>query len=68
MYGETYAKGEKYTSLAEGYYTVKAIVNLAEKYDVDLPICNAVYSVLYNDADTDQALQELFTRSLKNEF
>lgn len=68
MYGELYAKGEKYTSLAEGYYTVKAIVKLAEKYEVDLPICNAVYSVLYNGADTDQALQELFTRSLKNEF
>ena len=68
MYGEMYAKGEQYTALAEGYYTVKAILKLAEKYDVDLPICKAVYDVLYNGADTDMALQELFTRSLKNEF
>lgn len=68
MYGEMYAKGEQYTALAEGYYTVKAILRLAEKYDVELPICKAVYDVLYNGADTDTALQELFTRSLKDEF
>lgn len=68
MYGEMYAKGEQYTSLAEGYYTVKAILKLAEKYNVDLPICSAVYDVLYNGKDTDSVLQNLFTRSLKNEF
>ena len=68
MYGETYAKGEEYTSLAEGYYTVKAILKLAEKHSVDLPICSAVYDVLYNGAPLDKALQNLFTRSLKNEF
>ncbi len=68
MYGEMYAKGEQYTSLAEGYYTVKAILKLAEKYNVDLPICSAVYDVLYNGKNTDSVLQNLFTRSLKNEF
>ena len=68
MYGEMYAKGEQYGSLAEGYYTVKAILKLAEKYNVDLPICSAVYDVLYNGKDTDETLQNLFTRSLKNEF
>ena len=68
MYGEMYAKGEQYGSLAEGYYTVKAILKLAEEYKVDLPICSAVYDVLYNGKDTDETLQNLFTRSLKNEF
>jgi len=68
MYGEMFAKGEKYESLAEGYYTVKAILKLAEKYNVDLPICTAVHDVLYNGADTDETLRTLFTRSLKNEF
>lgn len=68
MYGEMYAKGEQYGSLAEGYYTVKAILKLAEQYKVDLPICSAVYDVLYNGKDTDETLQNLFTRSLKNEF
>jgi len=68
MYGELFAKGEQYTSLAEGYYTVKAILKLAEKHNVDLPICEAVYKVLYDGADLDKTLQNLFTRSLKNEF
>ena len=68
MYGEMYAKGEQYGSLAEGYYTVKAILKLAEQYNVDLPICSAVYDVLYNGKDIDETLQNLFTRSLKNEF
>ncbi len=68
MYGEMFAKGEKYGSLAEGYYTVKAIIKLAEKNNVDLPICKAVYDVLYNEQDCDEALGKLFTRSLKNEF
>ncbi len=68
MYGEMFVKGEKYESLAEGYYTVKALLNLAKRYDVDLPICEAVYDVLYNNADSDEALKGLFTRSQKNEF
>lgn len=68
MYGETFAKGETYGSLAEGYYTVKAILKLADQYGVELPICKAVYDILYDNADLDKTLQSLFTRSLKGEF
>ncbi len=68
MYGETFAKGETYGSLAEGYYTVKAILKLASEHNVDMPICSAVYNVLYNGNDIDAEFHELFTRSLKNEF
>lgn len=68
MYGEMFVKGEKYDRLAEGYYTVKALLVLEEKYEVELPICNAVYEVLYNDRKPMEVLEELFTRNLKNEF
>ena len=61
-YGEMYVKGEKYDSLAEGYYTVKALVSLGKKYNVELPICNAVYDVLYNNKDTKESLDSLFSR------
>lgn len=67
-FGECYVKGEPYKSLAEGYYTVKALKGLEEKYQVELPICNAVYDVLYNGAETKVTINQLFTRSLKNEF
>ncbi len=33
--------------IAEGYYAVKCIHELNKKYKVDLPICDAVYNVLY---------------------
>ena len=59
--------GEPYTDLAEGYYTVAALKNLEECYDVELPICNAVWNVLYNNKDPKQEIDALFHRTLKPE-
>ncbi len=67
-FGEAFVKGEKYEQLAEGYYTVKALINIAKKHGVDLPICRAVYSILYENCNTKDALNTLFSRSLKREF
>jgi glycerol-3-phosphate dehydrogenase (NAD(P)+) len=33
--------------IAEGYYAVKSIVEINKKFQVDIPIVNAVYNVLY---------------------
>ncbi|MBQ8141327.1 MAG: NAD(P)H-dependent glycerol-3-phosphate dehydrogenase [Clostridia bacterium] len=66
-FGEKLVKGEKYDSLAEGYYTVKAMMELSEKYKVELPICEAVYKILYCSCDARQTLDGLFRRSLKYE-
>ncbi len=68
LYGEKLAQKQPYDKLAEGYYTVKALVKMAKKYDVDLPICNVVYSVIYENVDFSKALDSLFNRSLKNEW
>jgi glycerol-3-phosphate dehydrogenase (NAD(P)+) len=35
---------------------------------VELPICNTIYAILYEEADADAALRTLFTRSVKGEF
>ena len=67
-FGESFIKGEKSEYLAEGYYTVKAIVEMAEKHGVDMPICSAVYNILYKNADVKEQLGSLFARSIKNEF
>ena len=67
-FGECFAKGEPYTALAEGYYTARAMMDLSAKYGVELPICRTVYNILYENADCRQALMELMTRPLKNEF
>ncbi|MBE6636386.1 MAG: NAD(P)H-dependent glycerol-3-phosphate dehydrogenase [Ruminococcaceae bacterium] len=67
-FGEAFVKGEPFEALAEGYYTVKALVLLAETYQVELPICRAVYDVLYEKAAPQTALRTLLDRSLKQEF
>lgn len=68
QFGESFVKKEEYSLLAEGYYTVKALKKLEEKTNVDLPICNAVYDILYLDKDPKETLNQLFKRSLKEEF
>ncbi len=34
--------------IAEGYYAVKSLHEINKKYKVDMPICRAVYAVLYD--------------------
>lgn len=67
MYGEHFIKGEKYDKLAEGFYTVKAMMDLKKKYNVDLPICESVYNILHNSADPKETLDSLFKRTIKYE-
>ena len=72
-YGELLVKGEKFAKLAEGVPTAAAMMKLAEKYNVDLPITSAVYYVCYGtDGSVEQrcqkALAGLFSRQTKEEF
>lgn len=68
MFGESRITGEKFEGLAEGYYTVKALVTLSDEYDTELPICKAVHDILYLNADPTQTINTLFTRKLTKEF
>lgn len=67
-YGESLVTHKEFSGLAEGYYTVKALLSLGEKYSVELPICRAVYAVAYLGACAETEMKSLFTRSLKYEF
>lgn len=67
-FGEKFVRGEEYRELAEGYYTAKALHALAARHRVELPICEAVYRILYDGCDVKEELGRLFHRSLKNEF
>lgn len=68
MFGEKFVLGEEYGELAEGAATVKALLKLGEIYNVDLPICKAVSSMIYDNGNAEKTLSKLFMRSLKNEF
>ena len=67
-FGKSVASGTPYSKLAEGYYTVKALMELSEKYGVELPICETVYKTLYCGEDAAALIRGLFNRSLKQEF
>lgn len=67
-YGECLARGEQYIELAEGKATCKAIMVLSAVYDVEMPICGALYEVMFNGYDLKTAIGELFLRDIKKEF
>ena len=67
-FGEAFVLGETFGELAEGYYTVRALTLLAERYGVELPICRTVEDVLYHGVAPSEAIARLFERSLKKEF
>lgn len=67
-FGEAFARGEEYKELAEGYYTAAALLPLARRVGAELPITQAVYNILYEKTPPKQALNALFSRSIKSEF
>lgn len=54
-------------TVVEGVPTTRAARRLAEKHGVEMPIVNAVYSILYEDVEPRGALAELMAREPKPE-
>ena len=67
-FGEDFVKGIPFSKLAEGVSTSKAMKQLGERYNVDLPITNAVYSILYENANPVEVFHHLFSRTTRTEF
>ncbi|MCD6297706.1 MAG: glycerol-3-phosphate dehydrogenase, partial [Deltaproteobacteria bacterium] len=53
--------------VAEGIKTARSVYELGKKMEVELPISNQVYHILYNGKDPQKAVRELMTRELKVE-
>ncbi len=54
-------------SVAEGVPTTVSMVQLAEKFDVEMPITRAVHAILFEGMDVMFALTDLMTRDPKPE-
>ena len=72
--GELVGKGKSLSDIlsrshmvAEGVKTAHSIYNLSSKLGVEMPICNAVYRVLYKDTNPIKEVDSLMTRDLKPE-
>lgn len=54
-------------SVAEGAYTAEAVVNLAKRLDVEMPICEAVHETLSGIKSLEYVIKGLLERPIKNE-
>ena len=52
----------------EGYISSKSAYELAKRYEVEMPIIEEIYKVLYEEADVTQTVTNLMTRPNINEF
>lgn len=73
-FGERVGKGQTVEaaqtateSVIEGIATCKSVINLAEQYNVEMPITRAVYEVLFEDKPVQTAINGLMKRRLKAE-
>jgi glycerol-3-phosphate dehydrogenase (NAD(P)+) len=58
---------EQIGQAVEGVRNTKEFYELAQKHQVEMPICQAIYSILYEGQDPKQAARELLSRTLKTE-
>lgn len=68
MFGERFVQGIPMEGLAEGVSTAAALMVLKKKYQVELPICTAVYTAIHGGIPPEELMNRLFLRSLKKEF
>src|ERR1051326_6627106 len=73
-FGERLGRGDKLehilansTAVAEGYPTTRSAYFLARRLNVDTPIIDETYAVLYQGKNVARALQDLTTREMKAE-
>lgn len=72
--GELIGKGQslkdilnKMDMVAEGVETVRAAKKLADQHDVDMPITQEIYNILYQRKKPKQAVEDLMNRKTKPE-
>lgn len=58
---------EENKSTVEGVYAAKIVHNLAQEYQVSMPISEHVFKVLYEDLKPQDAIGALMSRDLKSE-
>lgn len=66
--GKTIEEAKKEVGMTiESIDNIEVAKMLADKFELDLPILNAVYDILYNGLDTKEAVKVLMSRERKDE-
>lgn len=73
--GELIGKGKKLNEIvgsmkmiAEGIASTKSVYELSKKINIEMPIIEKVYEILYENLDPIMAIKQLMNRSSKNEW
>lgn len=73
--GENLGKGktikeilENMIMVAEGVPTIKAVYNISQEKGISMPIVEALYKIMYENASLKDEIELLMTRDLKEEF
>ena len=53
--------------MAEGVRNAVSINALAERYQIEMPLCRAVYGIIFDGVSCTSALQELLERDLPDQ-
>ena len=59
---------EKIKMVVEGIPTTKAVYELAKDKNIELPITNEIYNVLFKNKDCSESVKDLMMRDIKSEF
>ena len=72
--GEEIGKGKRLSEIlsqmqmvAEGVKTTRSVNDLRQRFDIDMPISQSVYKILFEELDPLQEVTDLMTRKLKQE-
>ena len=66
--GKTYKEAmDEVQMVVEGVYSAKAALQLAEKYEVDMPIVKGVNEILFEGKSVGEGIHELMMRERRNE-
>tara|TARA_B100000131_G_scaffold188640_1_gene181571 strand:+ start:1167 stop:2162 length:996 start_codon:yes stop_codon:yes gene_type:complete len=73
--GELVGRGEDLSKIlsqshmiAEGVKTADSIYSLRNKLNIEMPICESVYRVLFNNSNPVNEVSKLMTRNLRSEY
>ncbi|KRL63889.1 NAD(P)H-dependent glycerol-3-phosphate dehydrogenase [Lactobacillus psittaci] len=58
---------ENMGQVVEGATTAKAVHEICQKEGIDMPICEAIYKVLYENGDIDTEIKEMMSREKTTE-
>ncbi len=59
---------EKINMVVEGIPTTKSVYELAKSKNIELPITNEIYKVLFENKDCSESVNDLMMRDIKSEF